>query len=246
MTFAAPPLQSRSELLDASFVLAKRHFFRILRAALPAIVLAVVVDLVIEVVGQDANAALLAIPTSLLVWGVAEGMALAACWNLVHGNPLTPASGWQLVGGRLWAVAFGYAFKWMLITVGLVIFIVPGVYLIARWFAVPMASVAEHATLRQAYDRSSRLSELELGRLIWTLGMLELGLMVVGIGLGGLAAIGNAEASVAGLETVVYWGVGIAVLPLRVALTTLLYLDIRMRREAYDLQAGLQRLSSSA
>ena len=241
MTLSAPPLLSRSELLDASIEFTKRHFFRILRAALPAVLLAALVDLVITAVAQGSDAGILGMPLSLLAWGVAEGMALAACWNLVQGNPVTAASGWQLVRGRLWAVAAGYALKWLGIMVGLALLIVPGVLLLAQWFAVPMVSVAEQATLKQAFDRSIRLTRLEMKRVVWTLGMLELGLMVAAVGVGLLVTGGGNQESDFGYD-VVGWVIGIALLPLRAALTTLLYLDIRMRREAYDLEAGLQLL----
>ena len=238
MTATLPPLLNKAELLDASILLTKRHFVTILRIALPALAVTLVVDLTTEALAPDSVLPLLSIPVSFVAWGAAEGMALAAYWHLLHGNPMTRGSCWELVARRPWAVVLGYSLKWIPIVIGLFLLIMPGLYLIARWFAVPMASVAEGVSFRQAFDRSRRLSELELGRVMGTIGLVELGLMVV---VGGFSVL--IPDSVGELAPVyraaVYWLLGVVLLPLRTALTVLLYVDIRMRREGYDLQVAL-------
>lgn len=245
MTILVPTVLSRSELLDASIVFAKRHSLTILLATLPALVPAIVVGLGIELVTQGSDVALLAMPVSLIMWGLAEGMAIAACWDLLHGNSPTTARAWKLVSPRAFAVAAGYCFKWLFIMVGLVLLIAPGLYLIGRWFAVPAASIAEQVSLREAFRRSRELTRLDLKRVLWTLGLVEIGLMVLSFVLPAVLPGGSLE-SPSFTQTLALWALGVVLLPFRAGLTTLLYLDIRMRREGYDLQAALRSLGGAA
>ena len=244
MTFAAPALRSGSELIDASLVFTKRYFVVILRAAVPAIALTMVVDLVFELMapGTDSTGEML---IGFVTWGLVEGMAFAACWEIVHGNEPTPGRAWALVAPRLFAVVFGYTLKWVFTLIGLFLLILPGVYLIALYFAVPAASIAERASLRQAFRRSRALARPDLKRLMLTLGTFQVAVLILSFALvvaitgGSLESMESLDASSTWLETLVGWAFGIVLLPLGAALTTLLYLDIRMRREAYDLQAAL-------
>lgn len=245
MTLVAPGLLSGSELLDASFVLAKRHFLTILRAALPGLVLAGLVELGIRALSDVPDADLLGMPALLMTWGLAEALAIAACWDLVHGSAAMPAKSYRLVYGRIAAIAIGYCLKWLLIMTGLFLLIAPGLYLIALYFAVPTASVAEQASLRQAFRRSRQLARLGLKRILLTLGMLELGGIVLSMVLWMLLPGGSWE-SPSALDTIAGWVLALALLPLRAALMTLLYLDLRVRKEGYDLQWTLAHLPGAA
>ncbi len=244
MTFAAPVLRSGSELIDAALVFTKRYFVVILRAALPAIMVSFVVDVLFELLAPGTDSAGEMV-IQLVTWGLAEGMAFAACWEIAHGNEPTPGRAWALVAPRLFAIVFGYTLKWVFILIGLVLLVVPGVYLIALYFAVPAASIAERASLRQAFRRSRALARPDIKRLMLTLGTFQVAVLIIVFAI--VAAISGSsaqsleslESSPLLLETFVGWALGILVLPLEAALTTLLYLDIRMRREGYDLQAAL-------
>lgn len=247
MTFNAPLLLSRAELIDASLVFTKRYFVSILRAALPAILVSFAVDMLFELLapGSDSAAEMLA---QMMTWGLAEGMAFAACWEIVHGNEPTPGRAWVLVGPRLFATVFGYALKWVFILIGLFLLILPGVYLIALYFAVPAASIAERASLRQAFRRSRTLARSDLKRLMLLLGTFQVAVLILGFGFVAAATGGSFETptSPSVIELMLGWAFGIALLPLEAALTTLLYLDIRMRKEGYDLQATLGQMQEVA
>ena len=245
MTFNAPLLLSRAELIDASLVFTKRYFVPILHAALPALVLGVAVDVALLLLTPDSDS-LLEMFVELMVWGLAEGMAFAACWDIVHGNTTTPGRAWTLVAPRLGAIVAGYTLKWVFIIVGLFLLIAPGVYLIALYFAVPPASVAEQASLRQAFRRSRALARPELKRIMMTLGTFQVAVLLVSTLITGAVSGWSMESSRSAIQTVVAWAFGIAILPLGAALTTLLYLDIRMRKEGYDLQSTLDHLHGAA
>ena len=180
----------------------------------------------------------------MVVWGLAEGMAIAASWDLLHGNPPTTASSWRLVSPRAIAVAVGYALKWILIVIGLFLLIAPGFYLIGRWFAVPTTSVLEQASMREAFQRSRDLVELDLRRVLSTLGLVEMGTLLLVLAASALLPGGLESSSIVQILAVsVVW---IVLLPFRAGLMTLLYLEIRMRREGYDLATTLQGLPGAA
>lgn len=238
MTFVAPALLSSTELLDAGFVLAKRHFLVILGATLPLLVPAAVVDIGLDLATGGSG---WAIWVSTAVWALVEAMALAACWDLVNGRAANATQSWRQVAQRPGAIVFGYAFKWLAIIVGLVLLIAPGVYFIARYFAVPAVSVTERLSLREAFRRSAHLATREAGRILATVGLVEGGGMVLGIGLMFAFQQPTAEEP-AILQLAMGWVLAVALLPLRTAVTTLVYLDIRRRREGYDLQTALVEL----
>jgi hypothetical protein len=232
-------------LLDASIILAKRHSFAILLATLPALVPAVLLDIGIHLLTGGSDFSLIAMPASLMLWGLAEGMAIAASWDLLHGEQPNATRAWRLVGRRPLAVALGYCFKWLMIMLGLFLLIAPGFYLIGRWFAVPATSVVEHATLHEAFRRSRQLVRNDLTRVLWTLGLVESG-EVLGAFVVPALLPGASLESPSLAQTASYWALGVVLLPLRAGLTAMLYLDIRMRREGYDLQQRLSGLDGAA
>lgn len=113
MAIPIPTYMTRSELLDASIVFARRYSFDILRATLPVLVAAILVDVAIELLDPQWDLALLAMLPSLILWGLAEGVALAACWDLLHGTSPSASRAWSSVAPRLGAVAVGYCVKWL-------------------------------------------------------------------------------------------------------------------------------------
>jgi hypothetical protein len=106
---------------------------------------------------------------------------------------------------------------------------------------VPAVSVTERLSLREAFRRSAHLATRETGRILATVGLVEGGAMVLGIGLM-FAFQQPAAEEPAILQVVAAWCLAVALLPLRAAVTTLVYLDIRRRREGYDLQTALVEL----
>ena len=244
-TLLAPTDASPSQLFDASLVFGRRHFRTLLQVALPAVFVCAVLELVSQLLRHVPGIPLLGFLAVLMAWGLAEAMAIAACWHIVHGRAATRATCWYSVSRRVIAIMVGYCLKWLLILAGLVLLFAPGVYLIALYFAVPTANIAEGYSLSRAFRRSRGLARPGMKRIALTLGSLE----VIGLGLSFLisAALGDfSSESPAPLGVVAAWSLGVVLLPFRAALMTLLYVDRRVSREAYDLELGLAHVGGAA
>src|SRR5574338_982219 len=74
------------------------------------------------------------------------------------GNRVEPAVAVRDALTRLPAVMFGLLFKYILMFVGIFVFLIGMFYVIARYFAVTSAIVIEHRGLVTAFGRSSTLS----------------------------------------------------------------------------------------
>jgi hypothetical protein len=245
MPLLAPRDASPSQLFDASLELAKGHFLTMIRVALPALFVSAVIELVSQVLRNVPLMPPIAFVVLLMAWGLTEAMAVAACWHILHGRAATRSNCWPLVSRRITAIVLGYCFKWLLIMAGFVLFIAPGVYLIALYFAVPTANLAENSSLTGAFRRSRQLERPGMKRLAVTLGSLELAGIALSVLVSAvLGDFGSESASLLG--TIAAWALGVSLLPFRAALMTLLYVDRRVSREAYDLEVGLVRAGGAA
>jgi hypothetical protein len=233
-----PSNPTAAQLVDVSLVLGRRRFGALIRAALPALFVAALLELL---AGALVGVPLVEPVEFVLVvaaWSVGEAMAIAACLNHLHGRPDAPSDCWAQVAPRLGAITIGYCWKWLLILVGFVLLIVPGFYMIALYFAIPTTMIAERQSLVGALRRSRQLARPGIMRLIVTLGSFEL----VGIVLSSMISLslgGESWERPGAIGFLAGWVVAVAVIPFRASLMTLLYLDRRVRREGYDLELAL-------
>lgn len=231
------------ELLDASIVLTKRNYWTILRNALPALVLAFTLEALLELL--DASSGFLGTTVSLVPWSLVEALCLASCWCLLHGAPSTFAVSWQMISPRLGAVILSYALKWLAITVGLVLLIIPGFLVIVRFFGLPTACITEHASVGTAIRRSLALSRGRFKLLAASVGMVD----ILTLGLSMLIPLlvpGGSWEEPSRWDTISASLVYVGLLPFRTALLATVYLSLRMSKEGYDLSVSLGSLSRAA
>jgi hypothetical protein len=119
------------------------------------------------------------------------------------------------------------------ITVGFVALIVPGIFLLLRWFVVAQAAAIEHEGWLPALRRSGELTDDRYGHIFVFavyLGLIvSLPVFLIGLGLGDDSSGAALVARL--LVQVVAWSFGALA-------TALLYYDLRVRRE-YALASGL-------
>jgi hypothetical protein len=124
----------------------------------------------------------------------------------------------------------------LLTLVGLVLFIVPGIYFMMRFFAVPQTLLFERTTMQQALIRSLWLSRHDQ----WRLAIASA--ITLAIGLGMWAGIGAAVRPMVPTEWHADLISGVAQLfiqPFIAAVWLLFYYDLRIRVEGFDVQHAL-------
>ena len=165
--------------------------------------------------------------------GLLVFLAIAALWLLVF-----------VVGGIAAAVAREPVVGALVIGLGVIVAIVGTFYLAASWLVAPVIVVVEKMGPVAALGRSWRLSSGSR----WILNLV-LSLLIGGI-FGGLAAAGQTEQpGQFGVSTVVQTLVNLASTiiwaPVEWIAFTILYYDLRVRKEAFDLQLAAEALPQS-
>jgi hypothetical protein len=231
-TEALRPLGA-GEMMDRAINAARLHFWLLLRPAFVAAVLGTVCDVVIGWPGVHLGKVFVVLST--LCSGLAESLAIASAFTLVSGGQPTPANAWQMVRPRVIAATMGYALKWYLSLGALVLAILPGMYLLSAFFAVPALSVIEGLGFNAAQARSYQLSKRNLKRVFLSVGVVETAFVLITFAIS--YSVGAVFHSLPpGAIPVLNNLLWMLFLPFRSVLTILVYLDCRFRSEGYDLE----------
>jgi len=178
-------------------------------------------------------------------------------WFSIIDGAMTVAASQGYLGQRVdVGTAFGRAFsqlgaligaaiaRGVLIFVGFILLFAPGLYFLARYAVAPAAVVIERAGMFGSLGRSSTLTNglkwhvLKTLLLVWVIYLvLSMALAAMAGGLvagGGLGAAGTVRYFM--LMQIVSAIFTILVYPLVSIVQTLLYYDLRIRKEAYDIE----------
>jgi hypothetical protein len=233
---------SSGELIDRAAFAARSRFWSLIRPAAPIYLTAGGIILLLSTANPWARYALA--PATALVAAFCECLTIAAAYLLVEGHSPTSRSVWALLKPRLGASILGHVARWLFITLGLVLFIVPGLYLACLYFAVPTVSITEKAGFLDARKRSRQLSQPHLRRVFLSFGLPELGIvattLIVGYTLRWLYPSTPDYAI-----DIVSWVIGFAILPFKGMLRVRVYLDCRVRSEGYDLERTLDHATAA-
>lgn len=177
---------------------------------------------------------------------VGATIATGACFKAIADGYLGERAEWRSALGyaarRLHSIVWVTVLGGLLSVLGLVFLIVPGVYLYVAFAVAVPALLTEGVRGRKALGRSRRLVK---GRWWGTFGVVLLGTILVGIVEGALVGL---TAFVTTLDTAdptlasFLFTTGATVLasliatPFAAAFITVLYFDLRVRKEAFDLQ----------
>ena len=167
--------------------------------------------------------------------------AAASCYL---GRPITPGRAWRATMRRFWAVLGLGLLRFLLIVVSFFFFMAPGIFLYIRLLVAPVALVVEGAGPASALERSWRLTSGQwwrtcgvevlkglmagFGYLLIELPVILLGIVSGPVGWLLLATGGSL--------------VQVLVAPFLVAVTVVVYFDLRIRKEAFDLAVTAQRV----
>lgn len=159
------------------------------------------------------------------------------------GRPVNLGEALRKTVPRLWSVFVAGFLTSILFMIGFIVLIVPGIYLFGRLFAAKQAVLLEDRGGVAAIDRSWKLAK---GSVLHVLGAMLLAFVLIAafsIGAQVVAAMTRSAVFSVLLSTVV----SVLVYPMMSIIETLLYYDLRIRREGFDIEylaaAGPQPIS---
>jgi hypothetical protein len=237
MSLASHRLRSVGEIVDATFNLYRAHFATIITVAMivvaPPEILKLVVPAGLERVVDFVGNLLVPIGQGAIVSIVAA--------VIERGETLTSVDALRTTGGRAGSLIAVQLASGLMVFIGLVLLVVPGVIAVV-WTAVGLPVVMiEGLGYSKAIDRSRALARGKWGHVLGTLllswGVALLIMLGAGFAIGLLGASDRVGAVVVALLFA-------ALLPIPTIATVLLYYDLRVRTESVDLDAMISELPS--
>jgi hypothetical protein len=226
-----PTFRSRTvpEVLDAGFQMIRATYGQLALIALvitsPALVLQMLA-------GKDAVGGL-----ATLLQGFLANYVVAAAVVLVSEAYLGRSIGTGEVlrrvasrFGSIWGAGFIRGF---LLGFGLLLLVIPGIIALIVTFAMPMAVMVEGASSSDSFERSRALARENWGRIALTLGLTVVLQYVAVIGAGMMLGLLLGDTTTANVLVQV---VATLMTPFPAVVGTVLYYDLRIRKEAFDIQ----------
>ena len=253
---------STGELLDRTFSIYRRNFVLFFAiAAVPQLLLfggqlGIVLASGRTVMGAIINASdgllfsMLVLPVTiifLLVSATSQGATISAVSAMYMGRQTTIAESFAAMKGKIARTAGVWFVTGLLVGLGFMLFVVPGILLALRWALVLPCTVLEETGVAESRARSTTLTEGCRGRiflivflyLVLFYLLTVLAVMPLAIGLGIEAARTHSQQLPIWYTASAYlvnFVVASLISPVLTIALTLQYFDGRIRKEAYDLQ----------
>jgi hypothetical protein len=250
---------SLGEILDRTFSLYRRHFllFMGITGIPQVLVLALnlsqtALQFTIPGAQRDLSLTLaflaLYIPIVVVAYLFSQGGAIIAVSDLYLGRPITIMESLRRVWEELGSLLGVIILNGLALLGGFILLIIPGIYLACRLLVCVPAALIEKRGPRDSLSRSFNLTRGSAGRAFVILllyvalvyGAILLLALPFSILLGVSAATGGANSSTArvliALTQVGSSAASILVTPVLLIATSVFYFDLRVRKEAFDLQ----------
>lgn len=243
----APTLRPRSatELVDAAFQILRSHYGQLVVCSAIAYVpmlllrLFVIGDTTRFLSGDPAMAeagmlltTLWTMLGSLVTYALMSAVLVVLTSQAYLGDEVDVGTAVRRVIPRVVQVLLASVIRSVLFIFGFILFIVPGFWVLARYFAVVPAIVLEEAGTLRSFSRSAELSRGRKWHIIGTLLLVTIiyYLLVLGVSLVG-AVTGNFV-----VQTTISSVGAILVYPVVAITEALLYYDARIRSEGLDIE----------
>ncbi len=229
--------RTNAEILDAAFEIYRRHFSTFVAISVVATIPGGIARYFISNmhVGDSAQEPLPFILAWLgagIIWPFAEAAIVATTSNSYIGLPVDVGDSIRSAFKRPVRLFCLVWIRGILTGLGMLLLIIPGIIVYKRYFSIVAAFTIEKLPLRAAMKRSRQLSNDNGKRIILLLGSVALFDVIAGAMLGGLLA-----AFTRGALAALLYLVGLALFtPFAAIVMTLLYYDVRIRREGYDIE----------
>lgn len=236
---SAPFLRARTpgEILDAAFQLLRAHYSTVVLASgvflLPPILLGWLFS----------PTQLIAGILSRLTQVAATAVVVLIVSDIYTGRGVDVRRSMHEVGNRFVAVILASIFQGLIVGVGLILLVVPAFIFFAWSFAMLPVVLLEGLGASSSFDRSRELTKGYVGHILATVGVAW---VIFVAGMFGAMFVVNFGITLTGFGAGIVdpiAGVLLAVFESFVAVvTTLLYYDLRIRKEGFDLQLATDTL----
>ena len=256
---------SLGEILDRTFSLYRRHFLLFLGIAAIPHLLTLALNLVQVFVRQGGKGSTATQPSNgLMAFGLfgifvwlfvyivaylfAQGGTIYAVSDLYLGHPTTINASLRKMWGQLLNLLGVSLLNGMAIVIGIIFLIIPGIYLACRLITCVPAALLEDLGARESLERSFALTKDSAWRafVIYFLyvSMIYATLILFAIPFGFVAVMAGKDPHMlrlaAGIMQVGQFCAGVLVTPFFLIATSVFYYDLRVRKEAFDLQLMMQ------
>jgi len=231
-----PALRARSvgEILDLGFQLYRSRWPQMATATgllvLPLLVLEAIAPLsALPMLDQLGNLFFLAASAAVVVIASEAYM----------GREIAAGEAVRTVGRRFLSVWGAAIIQGLLVVLGLLLFVVPGIIALAMTFGMQQAVMIEGKTAGDAFTRSKSLAADHYQQILLTsvLAFVIVFFAMFGFGMMIGLTVTNVRTSTLLINTAL-----IAVNPLAAVIGTVLYYDLRIRKEAFDVSVAADRL----
>ena len=229
--------RSATELVDAAFQVYRRAPLQFMVALavvyVPWLVIRLAFDINIDPnVIPPASTIVTIVVGSVAIYAVAGGVITALTRDVYLDLPVSVPEAFRVVATRLVTLIVASVVVVVLMTIAGIFFFFPLLYVVARFAVVRQAIVLEDSGSGRALSRSSALSVGLKWHILATLALIVLLLFAVNIGAGFLISIIPSRVIVNVLSTALSVVVG----PILGIAETVLYYDLRIRREGFDVE----------
>jgi hypothetical protein len=232
--------RSIPELVDAAVPLLRRQYLLLVMAS--AVLLAPV--LVLELV-LPPNAAWVASIASNLLYVMIDAATIWIVSESYLGNVPDLASTLRTLGSRSASLLGATFLRGLLVLVGFVVLVLPGIVFYAWSFAMPMVVMLEGRRAGEAYSRSNELVRGNTARVLLALFLAFAVMMLIVLAFGMAAgmlieAVGlpARTADLIGKLAIIFF------YPIGGVVGTLLYYDLRIRKDGFDLEVMARELAA--
>jgi uncharacterized membrane protein len=244
--------RSIPELLDAAFQILRRYYGQFLVLAgclyLPLIVAQLILRSTLGASNDQTVLAARAVATLgfyllLVIWAiVAESAIVVAAADAYRAHEVSAANALRQVKRQFGPILAASLNKVIRVWLWSLLFLVPGVIAYLRYFAVPAVVVLEGRRGPDAMARARQLSSSEKGKVFLTWLPVLLVYFALYITVFTTAAALTGSVTVSSVASTVF---SIFAYPLVGITTAVLYYDVRIRKEGYDIELMAQELGAT-
>ena len=230
--------RSNSELLDAAFEIYRRYFVVFIAinvfASIPTAAASYIAQnaITLQQPGGFVTSGMVRILGAFITPFTEGAMTLAASAAYL-GTTVDLETVARKAFGRPGRLFFAMFAKWVLFGFGLVLFIVPGLIVFKRYFAIPMTVLFEDNNVGDAISRSRQLSNGNGSRIFILIGGVFLFTLLITLFLSQTVSSLSGSAAATAVVTLI---IATAIPPFSTIVATLLYYDVLIRKEGYDIE----------